>query len=126
MKVVHLTILSPRQYCVVLDPLGSDGKPRLGCKELRTGPNTFFLHPGELGGGKGKGVSLQLVRAGNPKGFIVAEEDLHDMFDIHVAGNEVHVGTQSKRDSNLPPSSVSNILYSHGVKCIRFVLEMSA
>ena len=45
-RVVKLTVLSNLQYCVVQNPLGRDGKPRLGCRELRKGPATFFLHPG--------------------------------------------------------------------------------
>jgi len=44
---VKITTLSNRQYCVVLDPLGKDGKPRLGQKELRKGEASFFLHPQE-------------------------------------------------------------------------------
>jgi len=47
-RVVQLTVLTSRQYCVVLDPFGADGKPRLGGKELRKGPHTFFLHPGNI------------------------------------------------------------------------------
>jgi len=39
--------LTNRHYCVVLDPLGENGKPQLGKKELRKGPATFFLNPGE-------------------------------------------------------------------------------
>ena len=38
--------LSHHQYCVVVNPLGDDGRPHLGCRELRKGPKTFFLHPG--------------------------------------------------------------------------------
>jgi major vault protein len=44
---VHVTTLSNRQYCVVLDPLDEGGNPRLGQRELRKGEATFFLHPGE-------------------------------------------------------------------------------
>ena len=44
---VQLTILSHYQYCVDVNPLGDDdGRPRLGCRELRKGPKTFYLHPG--------------------------------------------------------------------------------
>lgn len=39
--------LTNRQYAVVLDPIGDNGKPQLGKKELRKGPQTFFLNPGE-------------------------------------------------------------------------------
>ena len=45
-KVVNLTVLKAHQYCVVLDPIGGSGKPQFGCREVRTGHRTFFLHPG--------------------------------------------------------------------------------
>ncbi|EGC31310.1 major vault protein-alpha [Dictyostelium purpureum] len=44
---VHITTLSNRQYCVVLDPIGPNGKPQLGQKQLRKGEVAFFLNPGE-------------------------------------------------------------------------------
>jgi major vault protein len=44
---VRVTTVTNRQYCVVLDPIGKDGKPQLGCKELRKGLCSFFLQPGE-------------------------------------------------------------------------------
>jgi len=44
---VKITTLSNRQYAVVLDPVGKDGKPKLGQKELRKGETSFFLKPGE-------------------------------------------------------------------------------
>jgi major vault protein len=43
----RLTTLSSRQYCVVLDPFGSDNKQRLGHRVVRKGPLSFFLRPGE-------------------------------------------------------------------------------
>jgi len=43
---VHITTLSNRQYCVVLDPY-VEGVQRLGTRELRKGECSFFLHPGE-------------------------------------------------------------------------------
>ncbi|TKS91211.1 Major vault protein [Collichthys lucidus] len=45
--VVDVTTLSSRQYCVVLDPVGSDGKPQLGQKRVVKGERSFFLQPGE-------------------------------------------------------------------------------
>lgn len=45
--VVNITTLSNRQYCVVLDPCGPDGKPQLGQKKLVKGEKSFFLMPGE-------------------------------------------------------------------------------
>jgi len=32
----------------VLDPVGSDGRPQLGTRELKKGPDSFFLSPGWL------------------------------------------------------------------------------
>jgi len=44
---VKVISLDNRQYCYVLDPVGKDGKPQLGNKELRKGEQCFFLLPGE-------------------------------------------------------------------------------
>ena len=44
---VNITTLTNRQYAVLLDPIGPNGKPSLGLKELRKGPVSFFLRPGE-------------------------------------------------------------------------------
>lgn len=43
---VPLTVLSSRQFCMVVDPV-VEGKQNFGTKELRKGPDTFFLNPGE-------------------------------------------------------------------------------
>jgi major vault protein len=43
---VNITVLSSRQYCVVLDPV-IDGKQAMGKRLLRKGEVTFFLNPGE-------------------------------------------------------------------------------
>ena len=48
MRQIKLTVLTNLQYCVVVNPLGTDGKNRLGCRELRRGPAQFFLQPGYL------------------------------------------------------------------------------
>lgn len=45
-KEVPITVLSNRQFCVVLDPV-IDGKQRIGAQELRQGERKFFLQPGE-------------------------------------------------------------------------------
>ena len=47
MGVVKITTLSNRQYCVIVDPVGPDGKPQLGQKKLVKGEKSFFLMPGE-------------------------------------------------------------------------------
>ncbi|XP_054711972.1 major vault protein-like isoform X2 [Uloborus diversus] len=45
--LVNITTLSNRQYCVILDPIGTDGKPQFGRKKLIKGEKSFFLLPGE-------------------------------------------------------------------------------
>lgn len=45
--VVQATTLTSRQFAVIVDPVGEDGKNRLGHRELRKGEVTFFLRPGE-------------------------------------------------------------------------------
>ncbi|KAF7697990.1 hypothetical protein HF521_004500 [Silurus meridionalis] len=45
--VVDVTTLSSREYCVILDPVGPDGKPQLGQKRVVKGERSFFLRPGE-------------------------------------------------------------------------------
>jgi len=46
-KVIDITTLNNRQYCVICDPIGADGKPQLGGKKLVKGEKSFFLQPGE-------------------------------------------------------------------------------
>lgn len=55
--MVNLTVLKLHQYCVVVDAVGADGKPELGTRQLRKGPATFFLQPGECACG-GLGVNI--------------------------------------------------------------------
>ncbi|CAO2583335.1 Major vault protein [Lemmus lemmus] len=45
--VVAITTLGPRHYCVILDPMGPDGKNQLGQKRVVKGEKSFFLQPGE-------------------------------------------------------------------------------
>ena len=45
--VIDVITLNTRQYCVILDPVGADGKPQLGKKKLVKGEISFFLQPGE-------------------------------------------------------------------------------
>jgi len=44
---INITVLSNRQYAVVMDPVDAKGVPQLGKRELRRGECTFFLQPGE-------------------------------------------------------------------------------
>lgn len=51
-KRIGVTVLRKDQFCYVLNPVDKDGKQQLGKKELREGPVSFFLKPGErLDGG---------------------------------------------------------------------------
>ena len=43
----EVTTLTSRQYCVICDPVGADGKPQLGQRKLVRGEKSFFLQPGE-------------------------------------------------------------------------------
>ncbi|XP_012867148.1 PREDICTED: major vault protein [Dipodomys ordii] len=45
--VVPITTLGPQHYCVILDPVGADGKNQLGQKKVIKGEKSFFLQPGE-------------------------------------------------------------------------------
>ena len=44
----RVTVLTDREYAVVVNPVGEDGLPQLGKRELRKGETTFFLKPGEV------------------------------------------------------------------------------
>lgn len=44
---VKITTLTNRQYAIILEPIGKDGKPQFGKRELRRGEFSFFLQPGE-------------------------------------------------------------------------------
>ena len=49
-KAVELTTLTPRQWCVVVNPaeiVQDHVCSSLGKRELRRGPCSFFLQPGE-------------------------------------------------------------------------------
>jgi len=46
-RSVPVTTLKTGQFCFVLDPVDEEGKNQLGKRELRKGPRSFFLHPGE-------------------------------------------------------------------------------
>jgi major vault protein len=72
---VRITVLTNRHYAVVLDPLGADGKPQLGVKELRKGPVSFFLRPGER---LEAGIQNVYVLAAEEALLLRAKEELTD------------------------------------------------
>lgn len=45
--VVQITTLNSRQFCVISNPIGPDGKPQYGQQKLVKGEKSFFLKPGE-------------------------------------------------------------------------------
>ena len=45
---VQMKSLNKRQFCVVVDPVGPDGKQHFGRREVRKGEAKFFLQPGEV------------------------------------------------------------------------------
>lgn len=49
---VEITVLGDREWCIITNPIGTDGRPQWGMSEIRKGRAMFFLHPGEgLDGG---------------------------------------------------------------------------
>jgi len=78
---VRITTLTNRQYCVVLDPIGSNRLPQLGKKELRKGPASFFLQPGER------------LEAGIQNVYVLAAEEalLIRARELYVDGNHQHL-----------------------------------
>eukprot|EP00095_Tigriopus_kingsejongensis_P002569 snap_masked-scaffold274_size229011-processed-gene-1.5 protein:Tk02569 transcript:snap_masked-scaffold274_size229011-processed-gene-1.5-mRNA-1 annotation:"major vault" len=46
-RTVNICTLTKREYCVLLNPIGDDGKPQLGHRRLVKGEQSFFLRPGE-------------------------------------------------------------------------------
>ncbi|CAF5149444.1 unnamed protein product, partial [Rotaria sp. Silwood1] len=43
--IVDITTFNSRQYCVILNPVSSDGKNQWGKKKLVVGDKSFFLQP---------------------------------------------------------------------------------
>ena len=76
--MVKITTLNNRQYCVILDPVGSDGKPQLGQKKLVKGEKSFFLMPGER---LEKGIQNVFV-LGEDEGLILKAIESHKDPDV--------------------------------------------
>lgn len=72
---VRIITLNNRQYCVVLCPHDKDGRPQLGEKELRKGPNSFFLKPGES---LESGIQAVDVLGGDEALLLRARQDYDD------------------------------------------------
>jgi len=44
---IHCIVVNSRQYCIINNPVGEDGKPQLGRKKIIKGHACFFLKVGE-------------------------------------------------------------------------------
>jgi len=80
---VHLTVLGPSQFCVVVDPW-RDGRHLLGQRELRRGRTQFFLSPGER---LEAGISDVFVLEADEALLLTATEGF---VDVDPNGNKVH------------------------------------
>ncbi|XP_028519240.1 major vault protein [Exaiptasia diaphana] len=87
--VVDITTLNNRQYCVILDPIGKDGKPQLGQKKLVKGEKSFFLMPGE----KLESGIQDVYVLGEDEGLILKA---HEAFIDQVEGDEDDKGVLRK------------------------------
>lgn len=74
-KDVYATTLSKSQYCIIMDPLGEDGKTQYGTRQLRVGERTFFLQPGER---LEKGIQTSYVLSADEGLLLKANEKFVD------------------------------------------------
>jgi len=81
---VAITVLNNRQYCVILDPLGENGKPQLGKKILVKGEAFFFLRPGER---LEKGIQSVYVLGDNEALLLRAREAFSEGENKHAPGD---------------------------------------
>lgn len=81
---VKITILNTRQFAVLLDPVGKDGKPQLGKRVVRKGPLFFFLQPGER---LESGVQNVFVLGEEEALLLRAKEEFHEGKITHNPGD---------------------------------------
>ena len=81
-KNVDITTLSNRQFAILLNPVGADGKPQLGAKKLIKGEVSFFLQPGESLEGGIKDVHVM----GDQEGIVL--KIMEDTSDMPLCKNE--------------------------------------
>lgn len=75
-RVVDVTILTSRQYCVVLDPYNpKTHQNQLGAKKLIIGEDNFFLQPGER---LEKGIQDIFVLSENEGLILTADEEFSE------------------------------------------------
>lgn len=77
-------ILNRWQYCIVIDPIGEDGKNLYGKQQLRKGEASFFLRPGEyLKSGK---IFDNIILSDDEALLLLAKEEYEDEYGIHKPG----------------------------------------
>lgn len=81
---VAVTILNNKQFCVVLNPVGKDGKQVFGRREIRKGECTFFLQPGER---LEAGIQNVFVLGEDEALLLRAKEEFHDGKSLHMPGD---------------------------------------
>ena len=72
---VEITTLTNRQYAVIVNPVGANGKPQLGAKKLVKGEVSFFLQPGET---LEKGIQEMFILGENEGVVLRANEAFSD------------------------------------------------
>ena len=72
---VQITTLTNRQYAVIVNPVGANGKPQLGAKKLVKGEVSFFLQPGET---LEKGIQEMFILGENEGVVLRANEAFSD------------------------------------------------
>ncbi|OWY97339.1 Major vault protein, partial [Phytophthora megakarya] len=93
---VSVTILTNRQYCIVVDPV-VNGVQRRGTRELRKGEATFFLQPGEqLENGRVEDIC---VLADDEAVLLQAVESFVELPDVKVGEPEGEDGSPVKKKS---------------------------
>jgi len=81
---VQATVLSNRQFCVVVDPVGKDGKQNFGRREIRKGECNFFLQPGER---LEAGIQNVFVLGEEQALLLRAREEYKDKDEVHSPGD---------------------------------------
>lgn len=76
LELLQINVLSSRQYCVLLNPVGAQGTPHFGAKKLVKGECSFFLQPGEAL--EGSRIHETLVLEENDALLLQAIEDYVD------------------------------------------------
>lgn len=81
---LNIYVLNRWQYCIVIHPIGDDGRNRFGQKELRRGETNFFLKPGEiLENGK---IYDNILLSDDEALLLLAKEKYEDEYGSHEPG----------------------------------------